>query len=125
MMSKKSSFSVLGTPLELCSCEPMTGWFRNGFCETDKDDRGSHVVCAEMTDEFLAYTRRRGNDLSTPRPEFGFPGLEAGDHWCLCAIRWAEAVEAGVAPPVFLERTERSALEVVDLDTLKRHAVLH
>ncbi|MFN3199174.1 MAG: DUF2237 family protein [Bradymonadia bacterium] len=124
-MSKKSSFSVLGTPLELCSCEPMTGWFRNGFCETDKDDRGSHVVCAEMTDEFLAYTRRRGNDLSTPRPEFGFPGLEAGDHWCLCAIRWAEAVEAGVAPPVFLERTERSALEVVDLDTLKRHAVLH
>lgn len=101
----------------------MTGWLRDGRCRTDATDVGRHVVCAEMTEEFLHYTGSRGNDLSTPRPELGFPGLEPGDRWCLCAARWAEAVRAGCAPPVVLAATEESALEVVALDQLKAHAL--
>ena len=124
-MNKHTPKSVLGTTLEICGCEPMTGWFRDGSCRTDDQDRGRHVICAEMTDEFLAFSKAKGNDLSTPAPAFDFPGLQAGDHWCLCALRWVEAERAGVAPPVFLERTEASTLEVIDLDTLKRYAVLH
>ncbi|MCB9527617.1 MAG: DUF2237 domain-containing protein [bacterium] len=117
--------NVLGTPLEVCCTHPMTGWYRDGHCRTDARDHGRHVVCARMTAEFLAFTRARGNDLSTPVPGADFPGLAPGDKWCLCAARWREAAEAGVAPPVVLEATEESALEVIDLDLLKRYAWQH
>jgi hypothetical protein len=115
--------NVLGTPLKDCSHEPKTGFYRTGCCETGPGDHGVHVVCAEMTAEFLEFTRSRGNDLSTPNPEWGFPGLKPGDRWCLCAARWAEAHEAGVAPPVDLEATHLAALEFVDLDDLRACAV--
>jgi uncharacterized protein (DUF2237 family) len=113
--------NVLGTPLKPCSTSPLTGFFRNGCCDTGADDIGIHVVCARVTAEFLAYSAERGNDLSSPNP--WFPGLKPGDRWCLCASRWKEALEAGVAPPVVLEATHIAALEFVDLDDLKRHAV--
>ena len=115
--------NVLGTPLRTCSTDPMTGFFRTGCCDTGADDVGLHVVCAEMTADFLHFSASRGNDLSTPNPWFGFPGLRPGDRWCLCASRWKEALEAGVAPPVVLEATHMAALEFVDLDDLKRHAL--
>ena len=115
--------NVLGTPLRTCSTDPMTGFFRTGCCDTGADDLGLHIVCAEMTGDFLMFSASRGNDLSTPNPWFGFPGLRPGDRWCLCATRWKEALEAGVAPPVVLEATHMAALEFVDLDDLKRHAV--
>jgi len=102
--------------------DPLTGFFRDGCCNTGPGDRGRHLVCARMTYEFLEFSRSRGNDLVTPHPEFGFPGLKAGDRWCLCAMRWKEAYEAGVAPPVELESTHQSALEFVTLDQLKSHA---
>lgn len=109
-----SSRNVLGAPLEVCSTDPMTGWTREGVCTTGPRDTGVHVVCAEMTDEFLAFTKTRGNDLSTPAPQFGFPGLESGDRWCLCAARWDEAKDAGVAPPAVLEATHEAALTIVE-----------
>lgn len=115
--------NVLGERLEACSTEPMTGFFRNGRCDTCEEDRGSHTVCAVMTDEFLAFSQARGNDLSTPRPEFGFAGLKPGDRWCLCAARWAEAEAAGMAPRVSLRSTHRRALEVCDLAALKARAI--
>jgi uncharacterized protein len=115
--------NVLGTPLQVCCTNPMTGYYRDGLCRTGAGDVGSHVVCAQVTAEFLEFTRARGNDLSTPRPEFGFPGLRPGDHWCLCALRWQEALEAGVAPPVVLEATHASAVEYVSMVELQRHAV--
>lgn len=115
--------NVFGGPLELCCTNPMTGWFRDGCCNTDERDHGLHVVCAEMTDAFLKFSRDRGNDLSTPRPEFSFPGLKAGDKWCLCATRWQEAFEAGYAPSVILEATHEKALEVCDLDDLRARAI--
>ena len=115
--------NVLGRPLEPCCVDPVTGYFRDGYCRTDEHDHGRHVVCAQITDEFLHYTQARGNDLMTPRPEFGFPGLRAGDGWCLCALRWKEAADAGVAPPVYLERTEQSALDYVPLALLQSHKV--
>lgn len=118
-----ASVNVLGEPLEPCSTAPMTGFFRNGCCDTSPADRGSHTVCAVMTAEFLAFSRRMGNDLSTPRPEFGFPGLKPGDRWCLCAARWLEAHEAGQAPRVKLTATHRRALETVPLDLLREHAL--
>ncbi|MEZ4719922.1 MAG: DUF2237 domain-containing protein [Caldilineaceae bacterium] len=114
--------NVLGTELEPCSDEPLTGFYRDGCCRTGADDAGLHVVCARMTAEFLEFSRTRGNDLITPRPEFLFPGLQPGDQWCLCAARWQEALDAGVAPPVVLESTHISALEFVQLDDLMRHA---
>ena len=114
--------NVLGTELEPCSAEPLTGFYRDGCCRTGADDTGLHVVCARMTAEFLEFSRTRGNDLITPRPEFLFPGLQPGDQWCLCAARWQEALDAGVAPPVVLESTHISALEFVQLDDLMRHA---
>ncbi|MCB9158918.1 MAG: DUF2237 domain-containing protein [Caldilineaceae bacterium] len=114
--------NVLGTELEPCSAEPLTGFYRDGCCRTGADDAGLHVVCARMTAEFLEFSRTRGNDLITPRPEFLFPGLQPGDQWCLCAARWQEALDAGVAPPVVLESTHISALEFVQLDDLMRHA---
>ena len=115
--------NVLGEDLETCSRDPLTGWFRNGLCETGAGDHGLHCVCAVMTDAFLDFSRARGNDLSTPAPQYGFPGLKAGDRWCLCVSRWKEAFEAGVAPQVVLASTHVSTLEFVDLEDLERHAV--
>jgi uncharacterized protein (DUF2237 family) len=117
------SVNVLGGRLEACSTDPMTGFFRNGCCDTNAADRGSHTVCAVMTAEFLAFSRSRGNDLSTPRPEFGFPGLKPGDRWCLCAARWREAWEAGAAPKVRLAATHARALDVCDIAALTAHAL--
>jgi len=114
--------NVMGGPLKPCSLNPVTGFFRDGSCRTCQEDLGSHTVCAEMTSEFLAYSKSRGNDLSTPMPEMGFPGLQPGDRWCLCALRWQEALEAGCAPPVILGSTHEAALEYLDLDDLKQHA---
>jgi hypothetical protein len=115
--------NVLGGELAPCSRSPMTGFYRNGCCDTGAGDLGVHVVCAEMTREFLEFSRSRGNDLTTPEPEHGFPGLAPGDRWCICASRWREALEAGVAPPVALESTHMAALEHVDLADLRRHAL--
>ena len=117
--SNDDSQNVLGDELATCSTDPMTGFFRDGCCQTGPRDRGNHTVCAVMTEEFLTFTKAQGNDLSTPRPEFDFPGLSPGDSWCLCASRWQEAYEEGVAPPVNLDATHEKALRVVDLDDLK------
>ncbi len=121
-MARQAS-NVLGTPLECCCTDPMTGFYRNGRCETGPHDRGLHIVCAEMTAAFLEFSKFRGNDLSTPAPDQGFPGLRPGDRWCLCVERWGEALEAGVAPPVVLEATHMSALEFTTLEDLRRHAL--
>jgi len=118
-----SGKNVLGGTLQECCIDPMTGFYRTGHCETGPGDMGLHVICARMTAKFLAYSRSRGNDLITPVPEYEFPGLKPGDQWCLCAARWKEAMEAGVAPPVVLEATHMSALEFVSLEELKAHAV--
>lgn len=115
--------NVLGGKLQPCAFDPMTGFFRDGCCNTGPADRGVHSVCARMTAEFLAFSRASGNDLSTPRPEFGFPGLRPGDRWCLCAGRWKEAWLAGAAPKVVLASTHRATLDHVPLDALKRHAM--
>jgi len=115
--------NVLGTRLEPCGLDPLAGFYRDGCCNTDYDDIGIHVVCARMTPEFLEFSRRRGNDLATPMPEAGFPGLKPGDRWCLCAGRWMEALDAGVAPPVILEATHEEAIAVVPLEALERYAV--
>jgi len=115
--------NVLGTALQSCCTDPMTGFYRNGSCQTGPDDFGTHVVCALMTKEFLDYTLAQGNDLCTARPEYHFPGLKPGDKWCLCAVRWQEAFEAGVAPNVVLESTHEKALEFIKLEDLKAHMV--
>lgn len=115
--------NVLGGALEACSFSPLTGYFRDGCCNTDANDRGTHVVCAKVTSEFLAFSLERGNDLITPRPEYRFAGLRPGDRWCLCALRWKEALEAGVAPPVVLAATHAKALELVSLEELRLHAL--
>ena len=114
--------NVLGGELENCSMSPMTGFYRDGCCRTGPGDVGLHTVCAEMTAEFLTFSRLRGNDLSTPQPDFDFPGLEPGDRWCICVERWKEAFAAGKAPPVVLAATHISVLEFVDLEELERHA---
>ena len=121
--SGASPLNVLGLPLETCSMDPLTGFTRSGACETGPQDLGSHTVCAQVTEAFLAYSRSRGNDLVTPVPEYGFPGLKPGDRWCLCAARWREAYEAGCAPRVRLRSTHAKALEVVPLEALKAHAL--
>lgn len=118
-----SARNVLGGPLAACCFAPRTGYFRDGFCHTGPQDRGSHTVCAQLTDAFLQLSRQRGNDLVTPRPEFDFPGLKAGDRWCLCVSRWKEALDAGVAPPVLLAATHERALDVVTLEALQAHAL--
>ena len=115
--------SVLGEPLEICSTSPMTGFIRNGCCETGPGDLGSHTVCIQATEEFLQFSKERGNDLSTPVPEFQFPGLREGDRWCLCAARWREAFEAGMAPRVVLRATHARALEIIPLADLKALAI--
>jgi uncharacterized protein (DUF2237 family) len=120
---KRPSRNVLGGILENCSLKPMTGFFRNGCCDTGPEDIGSHTVCVVMTAEFLAFSKSRGNDLSTPMPEFGFPGLVPGDRWCLCAPRWQEALEADSAPRVVLRATHEGALDYCELADLKRYAI--
>jgi uncharacterized protein len=115
--------NVLGGALETCSESPLTGFYRDGCCNTGGEDLGVHVVCVQMTAEFLEFSVLSGNDLSTPMPEYGFSGLRPGDRWCLCAARWQEAFEAGVAPPVLLAATHEMVLEWVDLDPLKQHAL--
>ena len=119
---RRPSINVLGGPLESCSDRPPTGFFRNGCCDTSAQDFGSHTVCAVMTAEFLAFSKAAGNDLSTPVPQYGFPGLKPGDRWCLCAPRWQEAFEAGQAPRVALRATHQDALAYCKLDDLKRFA---
>ncbi len=114
--------NVLGEQLQVCCTSPMTGYYRNGVCDTGAGDFGAHTVCAQMTEEFLTYTKSMGNDLSTPRPMYEFPGLKAGDKWCLCASRWKEALDDGVAPKVVLSATHASTLEYASLDELKQHA---
>jgi len=114
--------NVFGEPIMPCSADPITGFYRDGCCNTGPEDHGSHTVCAVMTEAFLTFTKTLGNDLSTPRPEFGFPGLKPDDQWCLCAARWLQAYQAGAAPKVHLLATNEKALEVAPLEILKRHA---
>lgn len=121
--SAPAALNVLGQSLVICGCEPMTGWFRDGSCRTNGADLGRHTVCCVVSEAFLAYSRALGNDLSTPAPQYGFPGLKTGDHWCVCASRWLEAYEDGMAPPVRLEACEASTLEVIPLELLRSHAV--
>jgi hypothetical protein len=121
-MSRDQDVNVVGGALLPCSTEPLTGFFRDGCCATGEEDLGSHTVCAVMTEEFLAFSRQAGNDLSTPRPEWGFAGLEPGDRWCVCAARWLEAHQAGHAPPVVLGATHARALEVVPIEALTAFA---
>lgn len=122
MSTKRNSLNVLGSPLQTCSLDPVTGWFRDGCCETQAADQGRHLVCAIMTEAFLAFSKSRGNDLSTPRPEYNFPGLKSGDRWCLCLERWKEAHAAGKAPNVVLDATHQMALERVPLDIFQKFA---
>lgn len=121
MITPDPSLNVFGAPLIPCSMEPVTGFFRNGSCDTCAQDQGSHTVCAVMTDEFLAFSKYLGNDLSTPRPEYGFQGLKAGDHWCLCASRFLQAYNEDCAPKVYLAATHQRALDVVPLAVLEAH----
>ncbi|HEY9633731.1 MAG TPA: DUF2237 domain-containing protein [Coleofasciculaceae cyanobacterium] len=115
--------NVLGGELQTCCTSPITGFYRDGKCNTGAGDLGAHIVCAQLTEEFLTFTKSRGNDLSTPVPAFNFPGLKPGDRWCLCAARWKEALDAGVAPPVVLAATHASTVEYVALAELKQHAL--
>jgi uncharacterized protein len=117
------SVNVFGGPLEACGLDPVTGFFRDGCCNTGPDDLGIHSVCVQVTAEFLAFSKKTGNDLSTPRPEFGFPGLKPGDRWCVCAGRWREAFEAGVAAPVYLRATHIETLAMIPMRDLQAHAV--
>ncbi len=118
-----AKLNVLGELLASCSDDPLTGFYRDGCCNTGPEDHGSHTVCTRVTSDFLKFSRDRGNDLSTPHPEFGFPGLRSGDQWCLCAARWQEALEADAAPLVVLQATHAASLRIVKLADLKRHAV--
>ena len=118
-----TELNVLGTELVPCSYDPLTGFYRDGCCKTDEHDHGSHVVCAKVTEAFLDFSLKRGNDLITPRPEYRFAGLVAGDRWCLCALRWKEAFEAGCAPPVILEACNQRVLELISLEALQAHAL--
>ena len=122
-MAMDKSVNVFGEPLVTCGDNPNTGYYRDGKCNTCSDDIGSHTVCIEASNEFLEYSRLRGNDLSTPMPEFDFPGLQPGDSWCLCAARWLQAQEQGMAPKVHLMRTHIKALEIVPMQLLKKYAV--
>ena len=117
------SINVFGKELEMCCEDPETGFFRNGMCDTCREDQGVHTVCILATEEFLKFSKSAGNDLSTPQPEFEFPGLKPGDRWCLCALRWQEAYDQGKAPPVFLESTHEKTLELVDFNLLQQYAV--
>lgn len=125
MCTETTDKNVLGSALELCCNNPITGFYRNGFCQTGSQDLGTHVACAQVTKEFLNFSKSQGNDLITPMPDFNFPGLKAGDKWCLCAVRWTEALEKNVAPPLILEATHQKMLEYVDIEVLKKHSVIN
>ena len=120
---QESHLNVLGAPLETCCMNPRTGFYRTGSCESGVDDVGVHSVCVQVTAEFLRFSAARGNDLSTPNPQMNFPGLQAGDRWCLCAARWQEALQAGMAPRVVLRATHQRTLQIVDLEDLKKYAL--
>ena len=122
-MLKESAKNILGTALHCCCTDPMTGFLRDGYCNTNQLDQGTHVVCAVVTEEFLEFTRSRGNDLTTPIPEYQFPGLKAGDGWCLCALRWLEAYKAGVAPHIKPESTHEKVLEFIEKKALEAHYI--
>ncbi|MBV6657422.1 MAG: DUF2237 domain-containing protein [Devosiaceae bacterium] len=122
-MHQQLAKNILGEDLQLCCIDPKTGFFRDGFCNTNHIDQGTHVICAVVTDEFLEFTRSRGNDLRTPMPGYDFPGLKPGDGWCLCALRWKEAHEAGVAPPIKARSTHARALDFIDAQTLALYRV--
>lgn len=118
-----TAMNVLGEPLEVCSTDPMTGWYRDGCCNTEGRDQGMHIVCAEVTEEFLAHQMQTGNDLVSPRPDYSFPGLKPGDRWCVCLTRWKQALDDQAAPPIYLRATHEEALAVVPLETLKKYAL--
>ena len=122
-MIQHESLNVYGEPLKPCSTDPMTGFFRDGCCNTSPEDMGIHTVCVQLTDVFLQFSKQQGNDLSTPNPQFDFPGLQAGDRWCLCATRWLQAYKAGKAPKVYTRSTHFRTMEVVDIKILKAHAL--
>ena len=122
-MAEDKAKNILGGELESCCTDPMTGFLRDGYCNTNQMDQGTHVVCAVITDEFLAFTKSRGNDLITPRPEYQFPGLKAGDGWCLCALRWKEAFAAGVAPPIKPASTHEKVLEFINREDLEKYYI--
>ncbi len=124
MPSPETARNVLGKPLQPCSMEPLTGFFRDGCCNTHAEDIGRHVVCVVVTEEFLEFSRSVGNDLSTPLPEYHFPGLQPGDRWCLCLTRWKEALDAGCAPQIILEASHQSALKLIPLSVMQEHALL-
>ena len=122
-MSEEDQLNIFNEPLEACSFDPVTGFFRSGCCETSEQDTGSHTVCAIMTEEFLKFSKSKGNDLSTPVPAFDFPGLNSGDRWCLCAARWLEAYEAGSAPSIIAKATHRRAIEIIPMEVIKEFAL--
>ena len=122
-MSEEDQLNIFNEPLEACSFDPVTGFFRSGCCETSELDKGSHTVCAIMTEEFLQFSKSKGNDLSTPVPAFDFPGLNSGDRWCLCAARWLEAYEAGSAPSIIARATHRRALEIIPMEAMKEFSL--
>ena len=122
-MSEEDQLNIFNEPLEACSFDPVTGFFRSGCCETSEQDTGSHTVCAIMTEEFLKFSKSKGNDLSTPVPAFDFPGLNSGDRWCLCAARWLEAYEAGSAPTIIARATHKRALEIIPIEVIKEFAI--
>ncbi len=122
-MDIDESLNVFNEPLQSCNEDPVTGFFRDGCCNTSEADAGSHTICVKLTKDFLNYSRSQGNDLTTPMPQYNFPGLKEGDHWCLCAARWKEAHEADCAPRVYLQSTHQRALEVVPIETLRHYAV--
>ena len=123
MVEKKEQNNVLGEKLESCSNDPITGWFRDGCCNTDENDNGVHTVCAKVTTKFLEWSKNAGNDLITPHPEFNFPGLKDGDSWCVCAATYAQSIEAGTACKIFLKKTNYKTLEIVPLEKLKQYAI--
>ena len=122
-MISKDRLNVLGQPLEMCCSLTQTGFYRDGFCRTDRNDQGRHIICAVMTEDFLTFTLNQGNDLITPRLEFNFPGLKPGDKWCICALRWKEALEQHVAPPIILAACDHSLLQLIPLQTLEQYAL--
>ena len=122
-MSEEDQLNIFNEPLEACSFDPVTGFFRSGCCETSEQDTGSHTVCAIMTEEFLKFSKSKGNDLSTPVPAFDFPGLNSGDRWCLCAARWLEAYEASSAPSIIAKATHRRAIEIIPMEVIKEFAL--
>ena len=123
LLMDTQQFNIFDEPIEECCSNPITGFFRDGFCHTDEMDRGLHIVCSLMTEDFLSFSKLRGNDLSTPRPEFSFPGLKAGDSWCVCAERWKEAYEHGFAPKVYLKKTNKKVTTIIDIELLKKHSI--